>query len=478
MVTITLPRKSNPDSDESPDHIVTALVENRFDLLRSFAFTSLIVMLIIGGIAGTLFSSYMSDSLLKRDAEVSQAFLSSLTEVEGGPEMFRTDQVISNFSLRDSVYDLPELVDHISKMPGVVRTNIYSTGGKILWSTQTELIGKQYSVNHELEKSLQGEIVFELKDIKEEQKAEYADFGNDVTRLVENYLPIWDTEHGSVAAVVEIYKAPKSLFDAMESARYLVWMSVAGATLFLYLSLFWIIYRANLVIRSQQLRLVESETMVAIGEMASAVAHSIRNPLAAIRSGAELTAEMSDDKVINETAGDIITQTDRVELWIRELLIFSRPEGTTQFSSASLDKILITCLKGHAHVIKSNQVQLDCKIEQNVPNVKGDSGLLGQMFNSILDNAFEAMPSGGTLTVEINVEDREKIVQVSISDTGSGIPKERLETLFESSLTTKQYGLGIGMLLVKRIVDRHGGSISLNSEVGCGTTVCLRFPAS
>jgi len=281
-----------------------------------------------------------------------------------------------------------------------------------------------------------------------------------------------------VAAVVEIYKAPKSLFDAMESARYLVWMSVAGATLFLYLSLFWIIYRANLVIRSQQLRLVESETMVAIGEMASAVAHSIRNPLAAIRSGAELTAEMSDDKVINETAGDIITQTDRVELWIRELLIFSRPEGTTQFSSASLDKILITCLKGHAHVIKSNQVQLDCKIEQNVPNVKGDSGLLGQMFNSILDNAFEAMPSGGTLTVEINVEDREKIVQVSISDTGGGIPKERLETLFESSLTTKQYGLGIGMLLVKRIVDRHGGSISLNSEVGCGTTVCLRFPAS
>ena len=476
LFTITLPRKINSGSEKSSDGIDATLVDNRFDLLRSFALTSLLVMLIIGGLSGTLFSSYLSDSLLRRDAEVSQAILLSLTEVEGGPEMFRLDHSQSNFTRKDQPYDLPELADHIATMPGVVRTNIYSTDGKVLWSTRKDLIGKRFPANHELEEALQGKVVFELQDIKEEQKAEYADFGSDVSQLVENYLPIWDFRNNTVAAVVEIYKAPKSLFDALRSARNLVWISVAGATLFLYASLFWVVYRANLLIRSQQFRLIESETMVAIGEMASAVAHSIRNPLAAIRSGAELTTETSEDKVVCETAQDIITEIDRVELWVRELLIFSRPDGTTQFSRAYLDQILTHCLTGHKHVIKSNNVKVRCTIDPGIPAVKGDSSLLGQMLNSILDNALEAMLNGGTLTLEGRTAEQEKMVQISISDTGNGIPRERLETLFQLSSTTKQYGLGIGMLLVKRIVERHGGSISLSSQVGVGTTALISLP--
>jgi len=478
VITITVPRVFNTASKKGSDHLVSSLLDNRFDLLRSYALTSLVVMLIIGGLAGALFSSYLSDSLLRRDAEVSQAFLMSLTEVEGGTDMFRLNQPGGHLNGRDQPYDLPELVDHIATMSGVIRANLYSKDGKVLWSTRIDLIGKRFPENHELEKALQGKMVFELKDVKEEQKAEYEDFGNEVSRLVENYLPIWDMKDNTVAAVVEIYKAPKSLFDAMESARNLVWISVASATLFLYATLFWIVYRANLVIRSQQLRLVETETMVAVGEMASAVAHSIRNPLAAIRSGAELTTEISDDIVVCETAGDIITQIDRVELWVRELLIFSRPEGTAEFSSAYLDKILKQCLQGHEHLIKVNNVQLVCRMNETVPAVIGDSGLLGQMFNSILDNALDAMPGGGTLTVEVSSADRDKMVQVSIADTGHGIPQDRLETLFQSSSTTKQYGHGIGMLLVKRIVERHRASISLSSEVGSGTTAYLNFPVA
>ena len=432
-------------------------------------------MLIIGGLSGTLFSSYLANSLLERDAVVSQAFIQSLTEVEGGPDMFRLGKSLTDNTLHKPVYDLPELVDHIATIPGVIRANLFSDNGLVLWSTQEELIGKRFDDNHDLNEALEGKIYFELKDIKEEQKAEYVEFGSEISRLVENYLPIWDFKAHKVVAVVEIYKAPKPLFDAMESARKLVWVSVAGATLFLYASLFWIVYRANHLIRSQQLRLVESETMVAVGEMASAVAHSIRNPLAAIRSGAELTTEISSDLMVRETADDIITEADRVEQWIRELLTFSRPQGTTQFKTAYLDQILKLSLEGYKHVLKRNNLQLDYQVNQEIPAIKGDAGLLEQMFNSILANAIEAMPNGGTLTAKVHYLEQDKKIEISISDTGHGIPEERLETMFESRLTTKRGGLGIGMLMVKRIVDRHGGSITLNSHVGNGTTAILNF---
>ena len=474
VATVTLEDELSRVSEKDYDYSASKVTANQFDLLRSFALTSLIVMLLIGGLSGFVFSQYIADSLIRRDAEVSGAFLHSLTEVEGGPDIFRPGLRNTEPGLQPS-YDLPELTEHIATMPAVVRTNIYSSDRTILWSTQPGLVGKRFSENHELEKALQGDIVFELKNIQEENKAEYADFAIETPYLVENYLPIKD-QYGSVVAVVEIYKASKSLFAEIESARNLVWVSVVSATLFLYVSLFWIIYRANGVIRSQQSLLVETETMVAVGEMASAVAHSIRNPLAVIRSSAEFATETSNDPLVKEASEDIITQTDRVELWLRELLIYSRPQGATQFNIADLAEIVSLCLKGHEKVIKSNNIELQAEIDDQVPIVRGDPALLGQMFNSLLDNALDAMPRGGQLTVRVLEPDGVAGVQVQIIDSGVGIPEDRLETMFESSLTTKKYGLGFGMLLVKRAIDRHGGKISLSSRVDAGTAVTCVFP--
>jgi signal transduction histidine kinase len=476
LLAITLPQFIWNRTEPGPGKMGAAYERRPFNLLRSYALTSLVAMFTIGGLSGVIFGNYLAENLLRRDAEVSQAFLQSMAEVEGGAELFRDTEAGIKPLLREQVYGLPELVDHIATMPAVVRANLYSDTGQVIWSTQANLLGKRFTVNHELEDALDGKTVFELKDIKEEQKAEYAEFGSDISRLVENYLPIFDESDGSVAAVVEIYKAPKILFDEIESALLLVWFSVAGATLFLYASLFWIVYRANSVIQSQQQRLVESETMVAIGEMASAIAHSIRNPIAAIRSSAELASETSRDPLIHETTDDIINETDRVEQWIRELLIYSRPEGSTQFQVAHLDRILMQSLEGYMRLMKQNNICLQCELDSEIPEIKGDAGLLGQMFNSILANAIEAMPDGGSLHVGMHIPPEPEAIRISITDTGHGIPDERLDGLLESCLTTKRYGLGIGMLLANRIVKRHGGSVSLHSEVGEGTTVVFEIP--
>jgi two-component system sensor histidine kinase HydH len=474
VAAAVIPRKLNDISEKNSDYPGRSKGEHHFDLLKSFALTSLVVMIIIGGISGVVFSNYLSESLLRSNAEVSQSFAYSLIEVEGGAGMFLLgpDEAAAG---TDSRYDLPELGDHIATTPGVVRTNIYSRDGVVLWSSQQGFVGRKFAENQELEKALKGEIVFEVKSILEEQKPEYANFGIEVSRVVENYLPIIDDD-GTVLAVVEMYKVPKRLFAEIESARNLVWISVATAVVFLYACLFWIIYRANRVIRDQQLRLVESETMVAIGEMASTVAHSIRNPLAAMRSSAELSTEISRDPAVRETSEDIITQIDRVELWLRELLTYSRSEGMTHILNADLAEIIRHCIQGHKQVIRRSVIQPVVEIDDDIPLVKGDSSLLGQMFNSILDNAIDAMADGGRLKVKVSVPENEKVVQVQIIDSGGGIPQDRLDLMFESSLTTKQNGLGIGMMLVKKIADRHGARISLRSQVGTGTIVTCSFP--
>lgn len=474
MAAAVLPRKLNDISEKNSGYPGKSNGGQPFDLLRSFALTSLVVMIIIGGISGVVFSNHLSESLLRRDAEVSQAFARSLTEVEGGTDMFLMQPEDVPATL-DTRYDLPELGAHIASTPGVVRTNIYSREGVVLWSSQEGLVGRKFIENDELERALAGELVFEVKSVLEEQKPEYASFGIEVSRVVENYLPIRD-QSDSVVAVVEMYKAPQRLFAEMESARNLVWISVATAVLFLYACLFWIIYRANLVIRDQQLRLVESETMAAVGEMASTVAHSIRNPLAAMRSSAELTSELSEDPAVQESAGDIAMQIDRIELWLRELLTYSRSEGMTQILNADLAEIIRYCIRDRKQAMRRSIIQPVVEIDDDIPLVKGDSALLGQMFNSILDNAIEAMADGGRLKVKVSVAENERAVQVQIIDSGGGIPQDRLDLMFESSLTTKQNGLGIGMLLVKKIADRHGARISLRSQVGTGTIVTCSFP--
>ena len=160
MLDITLPRTLKAAPTKDSDHSASAMVDKPFNLIRSYAITSLIVMLIIGGLAATLFSSYLADSLIRRDAIVSQAFLQSLTEVEGGAALFSAENPADRISSPERAYGLPELVDHIATMPGVVRANLYSNKGKVLWSTQVDLNGKHYDVNHELEEALAGSTVF------------------------------------------------------------------------------------------------------------------------------------------------------------------------------------------------------------------------------------------------------------------------------------------------------------------------------
>lgn len=444
----------------------SGLAGRHFNLLRSFALLSFVVIFTSGTISATFISDFLAKNLLARDAADLQHFLQSIFNTKGDLNLSVVPPVDLNPA---NPFDL----SYIAAMPDVLRVNFYTPEWRVAWSTSRELVGKRFSDNHELDRALRGQLVFEVQKLNEGIKAEHIQFDAN-NHAVENYLPIWDRDHRRVIGVVEIYRSPTDLFDTIEEGRKLVWTGAMLAGLLLYISLFWIVFRANRLIHHQHEKLVEAETMAAVGEMASAVAHSIRNPLAAIRSSAELSLETSADAGAREIAEDVIAEADRLAQWVRELLIFAQP-GSGNFQPTQLKAVLDECLTGFSRCMQRQGVQLDIELEA-LAEINGDVRLLAQMFNSLFANALEAMSEGGRLTVRGAHADEGRTVHISISDSGYGIPRERLDRIFEMRSTTKRGGLGIGMTLVKRIADRHGAHITITSDIGKGTTVHLRFP--
>jgi signal transduction histidine kinase len=123
---------------------------------------------------------------------------------------------------------------------------------------------------------------------------------------------------------------------------------------------------------------------------------------------------------------------------------------------------------------KLNNVSLEIRAEPDIPKILGDKGQMKQVFMNIIKNAGEAMPAGGALTVDIQLEG--KMVQIKVADTGCGIPSENVDRLFSEFFTTKERGYGLGLHIVQTVVHRHGGTVEVESEVGKGTTFTLLLP--
>ncbi|MBL8491263.1 MAG: two-component sensor histidine kinase, partial [Rhodocyclaceae bacterium] len=218
----------------------------------------------------------------------------------------------------------------------------------------------------------------------------------------------------------------------------------------------------------------QSETLAAVGEMGLAVAHGIRNPLAAIRSSAELNLETSDPQS-RESAQDIIAEVDRVESWVRELLSYARPV-TGQAHSVDLGTLLGECLAEFERETARRDIVIARHIPGDLPPVRFDPLLLGQVAGNLVANACEAIGHAGCITVRAEAADRS--VRLAVEDDGPGLAPEELARVFTPFYTTKARGMGLGLPLTKRILERFGGSITVDSAPGRGTRVELMLPTA
>ncbi len=221
-------------------------------------------------------------------------------------------------------------------------------------------------------------------------------------------------------------------------------------------------------------RLAETERMAILGELSSNIAHSLRNPLASIRTSAEL---IEDDALVSEPlaedAKNIISEVDRLSIWIKELLEYSKNQKANM-ESIDISKTCQNILNSYQAKFQINAIECSFSSQSINTPVTFDPLLFQHMLNSLLDNAIEAIKDGGKISVTIEENERGKI-ELSLADSGEGIAFEHQTHIFNSSYTTKVKGLGMGLSLVKRIVERHDAEINVTSEAAQGTTFKIIF---
>ena len=441
--------------------------DHPFNLLRWFSLLSLFTIVVTGaGMAGFV-TRYLTEHMLQRDAEVSREFIESIVNTEYMRLGIRGDQ--------NGLSEIQDrLIEHISKLPDLVRANLYGPDRVVIWSSESRLIGRRFDMNHELETALRGDIVVETEEDKPEHEWLFESGGIEAgRRFVEAYLPIRDQGARRVVAVVEIYKTPHALFQAVDRGVQLVWTGAALGGIALYVALFWVVRRADQIMRQQRARIVEGETMAAIGEMAASVAHSLRNPLASIRSAAELAQE-EEGEVLKECLQNITDQADRIDGWVRGLLTASR-DSALPVEQLDLNAIISETLEGAATEMQRRGIEVALDAAP-LPEVRGTRLPLSHAVRNVVSNAVEAMPEGGKLRV-VSRSTKAGFVEIIVEDSGAGMPARLADRAFSPLFTTKPNGLGLGLSLSRLIVERHAGRIALESAEGRGTRVVLSLPA-
>jgi two-component system, NtrC family, sensor histidine kinase HydH len=441
-----------------------------FNLRRRFSVLSFAAILVVASGASLFLSRFLTQALLQRDAAVTREVIQSVAEVEHAAAFF-----LSPRPVRDSDATLQDFFAHIGNLPDVLRANVYGRDRTLLWSTEPRLVGQRFAPNDDLEEALRGAIAWETGITAREQhpKQEHKFLGPQAVPFVETYLPLTDPATGGVIGVVELYRIPHAVFATIATGTRRIWTAALLGGLFLFGMLYWIVARGDRLIRAQQARLVETETLAALGEMAAAVAHGLRNPLASIRSSAELALETPGAP---DPAGaqDIMHAVDRLEGWVRELLTYAQP-ATSPLAPVHLPALVRQSVAQFTRETARRGITVAVEVPATLPPVQADAALLGQVLNSVVANALEAMPRAGTLVVQGAVAPRARRVTLAITDTGVGIPPAQLAQVFTPFHTTKPHGLGVGLALARRILRRFGGDIAIRSREGHGTTVDLQF---
>jgi len=244
---------------------------------------------------------------------------------------------------------------------------------------------------------------------------------------------------------------------------------------------------ARLVAAKQQLEgrhndeIRRAEHLAAVGQLAAGVAHEINNPLAGMQNCVRtLSRSAGADKRQAQYLEMLQEGLSRIARTVRQLLDFAR-ESPASMSRVNVGTLLERCLTLLAHDVAQKKIACTRLLGDALPEISADAQQLEQVFVNLLMNALDAMSEGGTLTVSAALSESEKgVLEVTVSDTGAGIPAEHLPRIFDPFFTTKDVGkgTGLGLSVSYGIVKAHGGSIQVASEPGKGTTFKVLLPVA
>lgn len=453
----------------------------QFNLLRWFSIVSFLLISVIAFGLGSISTSFLVAESLERDALLSAQFIQTVAKGEirhHGMTGKQIEEILEIAHYEKSSEEnehsrqriSSEFLNYLSHLPNALLISIYSPLKTVVWSTNQKLVGQTF-LNHELD------VAFNSKE-RVSTKYSQVDAGRSEQKFlhppkkffIESYIPLVD-DAGNILAVVEIYREPSDLLARLNRGHWVIWLSTMGGLL-LYFGIYWIARRTSILLASQEAQVVANQTYVGLGEISTAVAHSLRNPLACIRSSAELAIDM-EGQPAKKNIEDIVSQVDRMSRWLHELLLCLRPMRGEAELVEPMEMVQAT-LDSFSAQLGQSKIQVEFR-NQRLPGIISNPLLLPQILNNVIANAIEAMPTGGTLTIQARLDEAHHWLHLTIDDSGGGSSRQQEMMACKAFYTTKQGRLGIGFIMVKQIMESFGGGAGLTSHEERGTSVHLTF---
>jgi two-component system sensor histidine kinase HydH len=286
---------------------------------------------------------------------------------------------------------------------------------------------------------------------------------------------------GPVLGVIEIRQNLSSDYRKIFKFQVLEICTISVVMGILLLTLIYVVKRGEGIIEKRALerirlkdQLAKAKHLSSLGEMVAGVSHEIRNPLGIISSSAELLKKKMDPTdALNAIADIIVAEARRLNNIITDFLNYARPKNPNR-SPCQIDDLITKNIHFLEHQMKENGYRIRTFFNGSVPSIMADGDMLYQAFLNLLINSMQAMPNGGSIYVTI--ETAEDALWVYIEDEGTGVSASAMEKIWDPFFTTKEKGTGLGLGIVRNIIEAHNGMIRIDNRRQKGARVSLKFP--
>ena len=456
-----------------------------FRLVKYFTFSSLIVIF-IGTIILSVLNTHWVRSMQNRKSEDYALLL-----IEN-----LNHQVFLQFILPVGLkYGKIELrnKDQFERMDSVVRStlhsfkvemvNIYSKDDVIAYSFSPALVGKANAGGKFFKSALEGKSTSKLV-----QSGTFWEILMGIPKEIKivTFAPLRAEKPlspiaGPVLGVVEIRQDISSDYRKIFKFQVMVICSISVIMGILLLTLIFVVKRGEGIIERRALerirlkdQLAKAKHLSSLGEMVAGVSHEIRNPLGIISSSAELLKKkMAAEDPLNGIVDIIVAESRRLNDIISDFLNYARPKNPNR-CRCRIDDVIAKNIRFLEQQIKQNGYDIKTVVEGAIPAIMADNDMLYQAFLNLLINSMQAMPDGGTITV--TVQAGEDVLWVYIEDEGAGVSTAVMEKIWDPFFTTKQKGTGLGLGIVKNIIEAHDGMIRIDNRPEKGARVTIKFP--
>ena len=282
----------------------------------------------------------------------------------------------------------------------------------------------------------------------------------------------------SILFIMSVYLSEEK-FDAIVYTSYLLKFFLIWAVILLSWFLIDIINKQKSEIIRIKEKLITTEDLAAVGEIAAGVAHEVNNPIGIISAYSEyLLKKTSSDNPLYDDFKTIQTEAAKCKKIVEELLNYAKP-SMGSFQYCDLNKTTEEVISFAFMDNKEGEISIEKNFSKELPNIYVDVIAIKQAILNILLNAKQSIKEpGGTIAVFTSYDKGNELVNLVIKDSGEGISKNDLKRIFEPFFTNKKGGTGLGLSITKRILDANNGRIIVNSEVGKGTEVVISLPTT